>query len=94
MKEAYSNTSIHLDRKKALRRIVNSQATLLTMEDAFKPGATPIKAAMMTLCDQGACSMDITFVSTAISNDTAIRISQGCNAALKNQNQFHSHPRK
>ena len=49
----------------------------LTMEEAFKPGTKPIKTAMVTVCDQVACSKIITFVSTATSIDTAIRISQG-----------------
>ena len=66
---------------------------ILTMEEAFKPGAKPIKTAMVTLCDQRACSTVITFVSTAISSDTAIRISQGRTITLKKQKIcFHFNP--
>lgn len=81
MNEGYSNTSVRLIRLPATLSFAGY--LILTMEDAFKPGAKPIKTAMVILCDQGACSMVITFVSTAISTDTAIRISQGRTTALK-----------
>ena len=57
----------------------------LTMAEAFKPGAKPIRTATTIRCHQVSCSRGMIFVSTANNTTKAIRISHERTMDLKNE---------